>query len=211
MLKENAARNILIRKQQLAIQLQNTKPHPKPKAQLEQYTIPADLAAEIVFSACYTYSDVEGKTIIDLGTGTGRLALAAQLLGANLVIGVDIEETSLGTAVGNSALLRLHPEWVLGSIEAIRGPVDTVIMNPPFGTKQPHEDLRFLEKALEISKTVYSIHKSSTRHFLQEWLRRKKAAAEIVLTTSLEIPHQFAFHRKRKVMVEVDVFRIRSD
>lgn len=42
---------------------------------------------------------------------------------------------------------------------------DTVIMNPPFGTKHnAGMDLRFLETAFGLARTaVYSLHKSSTR------------------------------------------------
>ncbi len=46
-----ASRPILIRKQELAIRLQQVNPHPKPRIALEQYTIPANLAAEILFEA----------------------------------------------------------------------------------------------------------------------------------------------------------------
>lgn len=42
---------------------------------------------------------------------------------------------------------------------------DTVLMNPPFGTKHnAGMDIRFLETGIVLaSGTVYSLHKSSTR------------------------------------------------
>lgn len=42
---------------------------------------------------------------------------------------------------------------------------DTVLMNPPFGTKHnAGVDIKFLDTALRISqKVVYSLHKTSTR------------------------------------------------
>lgn len=42
---------------------------------------------------------------------------------------------------------------------------DTVIMNPPFGTKNNAGiDMEFLEVAVRLAKTaVYSLHKTSTR------------------------------------------------
>ncbi|CAM9502521.1 unnamed protein product, partial [Choristocarpus tenellus] len=44
------------------------------------------------------------------------------------------------------------------------GCVDTVIMNPPFGTRNSGIDMIFLEQALQVASTaVYSMHKSSTR------------------------------------------------
>jgi len=53
--------------------------------------------------------------------------------------------------------------------------VDTVVMNPPFGTKHNKGlDMKFLQTGLEMaSRAVYSLHKSSTRdHVLskaKEW------------------------------------------
>ena len=55
---------------------------------------------------------------------------------------------------------------------------DTVIMNPPFGTKKETtgHDVRFLERAVLMARTaVYSLHKSSTRRFLA------KTAGEIIM------------------------------
>lgn len=42
---------------------------------------------------------------------------------------------------------------------------DTVLLNPPFGTKQnPGIDMKFLKRALDLSCcSVYSLHKTSTR------------------------------------------------
>jgi putative methylase len=81
-------------------------------------------------------------------------------------------------------------------------------MNPPFGTKRPHADTQFLQAALRIGKVVYSIHKASTRRHLDRWFREHDSRAEVIMTTEMEIPHQFSFHRKRRRYVDVDVFRI---
>ena len=205
-----STRPIQIRKRDLAIKLQKVNPHPKPKVALEQYTIPADLAAEILFTACYVYDDIEGKRVIDLGTGTGRLALGASLLNAEYVVGVDIDPLSLANAAKNSELLGVHVDWVLANADTVRGRVDTVIMNPPFGTKQPHADMKFLGFAIGIGDVVYSIHKSSTRTFLNEWLRKRGFEASEIITAKMEIPHQFTFHRKEKEFVEVCVIRVRK-
>ncbi len=200
-------RAVLIRKRDLAIKLQQVAPHPKPKVALEQYTIPADLAAEILFEACYVHDDVENKCVADLGTGTGRLALGASMLGAGYVVGVDLDLLGLDVASGNAKRLGLQVDWVLCDIESLRGQVDTVFMNPPFGTKQPHADVRFLQIALDLATVVYSIHKFSTRRYLNHWLQGRAGKIERV-STRMEIPHQFSFHRKKRQYVEVDVVRI---
>ena len=199
---------VLVRKRDLAIRLQRTIPHPDPKVDLEQYTIPANLAAEILFIACYGRGDVENKTIADLGTGTGRLALGASMLGAQYVVGIDIDRSTLDVASRNCRQLGLQVDWVLGDIQTLKGPLDTVLMNPPFGTRRAHTDLRFLQTAMAISKVTYSIHKSSTRNYLIRWLRRLGMHVETIMTTTIEIPHSFSFHKKRRRYVDVDIIRI---
>jgi putative methylase len=204
-----SARPIKVRKRDLAIKLQRVSTHPQPKVALEQYTIPADLAAEILFSACYVYGDIDGKRVIDLGTGTGRLAIGASLLNAEYVVGVDIDPLSLAVAAKTSKLFGIHVDWVLANAETMRGRVDTVIMNPPFGTRQPHADTKFLSFAVGIGDVIYSIHKSSTRTFLNQWLQKRGYEASEIMTSKMEIPHQFTFHRKERRFVEVCVIRIR--
>ncbi len=201
-------RSIAIRRQELAIRLQSVEPPRRPNVALEQYVIPADMAAEILFRACYEFGDIEGKSVVDLGTGAGRLALGASLLGADYVVGVDLDESALRRAAENSKRMRLEADWVLSSLDAMRGPVATVVMNPPFGTKRPHADTEFLRTAVRIGQVVYSIHKTSTRTHLARWFGEHNCLATVIMSAKMEIPHQFAFHRKRTHYVEVDVFRI---
>ena len=43
---------------------------------------------------------------------------------------------------------------------------DTVVMNPPFGTRNKGIDTAFVMKGMEYSSVVYSLHKTTTRdHF----------------------------------------------
>ena len=201
-------RNIQVRKHDLAIALQKIKPHPHPILALEQYTIPADLAAEILFTACYVHDDIKNKDVLDLGTGTGRLALGASILGASYVVGVDIDAASLKLASTAERSLRAHVDFILGEIGTLRGTVDTVLMNPPFGTKRPHADMEFLQSALRLGNTIYTIHKSSTRKFLERWLADHELKFQQILATEMIIPHQFNFHKKARKPVEIDVLRV---
>jgi putative methylase len=188
---------ISVRKRDLEIVLQGIAPYANPKVDLEQYTTQADIAADLLFRACYTYGDIKGKTIIDLGTGTGRLAIGAAILEAKSVVGIDVDSESLYAASANSRRMRLDVNWVVGDIESIRNPFDTVVMNPPFGTKQEHADIRFLRVALDIGKVTYSIHKSTTQSFISQWLKDHDVEFEIVMAT-----------KKQRHFVAVNILRI---
>jgi putative methylase len=199
---------VSVRKRDLEIALQSIAPYSNPKVNLEQYTTPADVAAELLFRACYAYGDIRGKTVVDLGSGTGRLAIGAAILGADQVVGIDLDSEAVHDAASNSKRMRLKVDWVVGDIEVVRGRFDTIIMNPPFGTKQEHADVKFLSVALKMGKVMYSIHKSTTRPFISRWLKDSGAEFEVVMTTGMLIPHQYDFHHKRRHLVVVDALRI---
>ncbi|MBS7619255.1 50S ribosomal protein L11 methyltransferase [Candidatus Bathyarchaeota archaeon] len=190
--------------------LEKMKPHLSPKVELEQYTTPADIAAELLFTASFIFDDVQGKSIIDLGCGSGRLGIGAKILGAQSVVGIDIDPDAVRTAVNNAKEV-IHTDniyWIIGDISAIRGVFDTVIMNPSFGTKKRHMDVRFLSVSMTLSRVIYSIHKSSSRDFIIEYVRRRGFEVSVVLSSRIKIPRLFEFHRKPSKMVAVDMLRI---
>ncbi|PNI86317.1 METTL5 isoform 3, partial [Pan troglodytes] len=92
---------------------------------------------------------------------------------------------------------------------------DTVIMNPPFGTKNNKgTDMAFLKTALEMARTaVYSLHKSSTREHVQKKAAEWKIKIDIIAGgfcfTELryDLPASYKFHKKKSVDIEVDLIR----
>jgi putative methylase len=198
----------VLRKKRLEIVLSKLKSFQSPKIDLEQYSIPANLAAEMLYLAGSIYDDIYGKSVLELGTGAGRLAIGAHLLGAKRVVGVDVDPSAIAIARSNGVEVGIKIEWVIADIEAIRGSFDTVIMNPPFGTRMRHKDRVFLSKALDIGKVVYSLHKRSTRRYLLDFIASKGGIIHGLFEFDLEIPHMFSFHEQEKYSVEVDFYRI---
>jgi len=204
----------LVRKLDLERWLQSVEAHPSPKAFLEQYTIPPDVAAEILFIATYINDDVADKTVVDLGCGTGRLAAGAAFLGAKEVLGIDIDRTALRKANENADKLDLkeRTSWVAGDIGILHGSFDTALQNPPFGVQRKKADRNFLLKALELSPVVYSLHKSgeANRTFIKRFIERHGGKVTGIYQMKLNIPRMFKFHTKRKHEVKVDLYRIES-
>jgi len=198
-----------VSKRQLEIQLGKLKILQSPQLRLEQYPVSAKVAAELLHMAGFEHHDLQGKTI-DLGTGTGRLAIGAATMGSKQVTGVDIDERSITLARENAIAAGVRVEWVVSDIKEVVGAYDTVIMNPPYGTRSSHADVQFLERAFELAPVSYSIHKSSTREFLRRVIERKNRRTDAVRSMSLDIPHLFPFHQKKWEKVDVDLYRIMS-
>jgi putative methylase len=223
----------LVRKLDLELFLSQIQPPPTPKPSLEQYTIPVDVAATMLYMAAYTYNDIINKKVLDLGCGTGRLTLGAAFLGAKHVVGVDIDKSLVKMAFENSlkANLKEKTEWIAGDIDAVHGKFDTVLQNPPFGVQKPRADRKFLQKALETGKVVYSLHKSpkKDKEFFKKVKTRKNSVTSIapspffrrfieahggkiraVYATVITIPHMFSFHMKRKHEFLAELYVIES-
>jgi len=218
----------LVRKLDLEMLLSQIGSHPSPKPSIEQYTIPADVAATMLYIAAYANNDIIDKRVVDLGCGTGRLALGAGFLGAELVVGVDIDKNAVKLALENSVKMSLKEivQWIAGDIDAIHGDFDTVLQNPPFGVQKRGADLKFLEKALEVAKIVYSLHKHpepdktfvkarkegivqvAPSPFLKSFIEKRGGKIRAVYAIIMTIPHMFSFHQKRKHEFVVDLFVI---
>jgi putative methylase len=195
-------------KRQLEIQLGRLKILEKPNLKLEQYPVSSEAASELLYMAGFEHKDLDGR-VIDLGTGTGRLAIGAALMGARKVVGVDTDKRAIALARENGETAKVQVEWVESDIEKVSGRFDTVIMNPPYGTRTSHADTEFLKKAIELAPVAYSIHKSSTRDFLVQLVTRSGWQVNQIRSMRMAIPHLFEFHEKKRATVEVDLYRIK--
>jgi putative methylase len=209
------AQRRLVRRLDLERWLQKVEAHPSPKAFLEQYTIPVDVAAEILFLAAYVHDDIKGKTIVDLGCGTGRLAIGAVLLDAKETIGVDIDTATVKIAKANAERLKLKEKtsWIAGDIGILHGRFGTVLENPPFGVQKRSADRTFLLKASELAPIVYSLHKGGegNRTFIKRFIERHGGKVTGIFHMKLNIPRMFMFHTKRRHEVDVDLYRLERD
>jgi putative methylase len=194
-------------KRQLEIQLAKLKTLEKPTLKLEQYPVSPEAAAELLYMAGFEHDDLKGR-IIDLGTGTGRLAIGAALMGSKKVFGVDVDPRTLALARTNAESAGVEIKWVESNIDKVSGSYDAAIMNPPYGTRSVHADTRFLDKAFELAPVTYSIHKSSTREFLVKYVKGSNRRIDEVRSLRMKIPHLFSFHTRKWSVIEVDLCRI---
>jgi putative methylase len=222
------AQKRLIRKLDLELFLSKIAPQPSPQAHLEQYTISEQIAATMLYIAAYSNNDIVGKTVLDLGCGTGRLALGASFLGAKEVLGVDVDKLAIKTASENArkAGLTESVQWIIGDIGAVIGRFDTVLQNPPFGVQTREADRAFLVKALEVGQSIYSLHNHpqtdkqlikqlksshgflevSPSPFLERFVAQHNGVVKAVYAMLMTIPRMFDFHKKLKHDFVIDLY-----
>jgi len=71
----------------------------------------------------------EGDSILDVGTGSGVLAIVSRLLGAGRVVGIDISKDALRACEENARLNGVEVETLLGRPGELAGSFDVVVAN----------------------------------------------------------------------------------
>jgi putative methylase len=227
------AQKRLVRKLDLERFLYQVPPHPSPKASLEQYSVSEAVAATMLYLAAYTNDDIAGKAVLDLGCGTGRLALGAAFLGVRSVVGVDIDKVAVRSAWISSAKLGLRGrvQLVVADINVVAGKFDTVLQNPPFGVQKRAADRKFLEKALEVGGKIYSLHnhprmdtqlikqlkaykggllRVAPSPFLERFVENHGGSVEAVYALLMTIPRMFDFHTEARHDFVVDLYVLKG-
>lgn len=199
---------------ELECHLQEVDGFDEPKIFLEQYPTRPHIAACMIHTIASTFNDIEDLSILDLGCGSGVLAIGCVMLGAASVLGVDIDADALDTCQQNLEAFEMdNVDLVNMSVasadEGLRNKFDVVVMNPPFGTKHNKGlDLLFLEKGIKLAtRAVYSLHKTSTReHVLKKgeaWGTKPQVLAEL----RYDLPATYKHHKKASVDIQVDFIR----
>lgn len=198
----------ITKKKHLEMAIQKVPKHPNPKVDLEQYSTPATIAADLLWNA-YSLGDIADKKVMDLGCGTGIFAIASKLLGAASAIGVDIDRDSTDLASSYCG----DVDFICSDICDLENDfdVDTIFQNPPFGSQKNAKkgaDLKFISKAVELSpKVLYSFHMASTEEFLISYFEKNDLEITHIFRYNFPIPKIYEFHTRESANVEVIVIR----
>ncbi|SDY15768.1 METTL5 family protein [Halopenitus persicus] len=186
----------------------------QPSASLEQYPTPPELAAHVVHLADLQ-GDVEGRTVVDLGSGTGMLALAAALRGPARVVGLEVDADPIRTARENERRVGTNApvHWVRG--DATHPPLriaepTTVLMNPPFGAQDGnrHADRGFLAAAGAIADVSYSVHNGGSEEFVRAFAADNGGTVTHAFAAELDIENRFDHHTADSAAIDAEVYRI---
>ena len=208
-----------LNKKELISIIQNTETFTNPIIELEQYSVNASCAVDLIYYAGFEYNDINKAFIIDLGAGTGRLSIVSALFNASNVLSVDIDINALKILKKNVHSLELDNiifpvcadiEFFEISQRAFLKKVKvTTIMNPPFGVQTKYADRIFLKKAFNFSDIVYSIHLANKKvfNFISTYTNKLGWKIDDVLPFNMILEKIFPFHTQKTKKIAVHIYR----
>ncbi len=205
-----------VRKADLERALEAVPKHPAPKPELEQYRTPAGIAADLLLLA-HGDGAIAGKSVLDLGCGTGTFAIGAALLGARMATGVDVDAQAVALAqrAAQAAGVATRTWFVTADLAGWKAEpgVDTVVMNPPFGAQREnrHADRIFYERAVAAVKpagTVWFLAQERTERFLQTMAQGAGAQLERITSWDYQLEATMPFHKAEAQAVRVGGYRL---
>jgi putative methylase len=168
---------------------------------LEQYQTDGKTASYIL-NIAFLDGNIEGKSIIDMGTGNGIFAIGAKLLGAREVTAIDIDQRQIDISKENAKNLDLDINFLNCNVNDVNGHYDTCIMNPPFGSVKAHSDIPFIEKACSISEKVYAIHNYKTKEFVLKQYSERGMSELTWEKIKIGINRTYSHHTKDRAFID---------
>lgn len=195
-----------VNKKKLEILLEDLKLPETPNSALEQYFTDSSLASSILFYAFYR-GDIKDMTVADLGSGNGIFAYGSSMLGAKDVYAVEIDPSLADMIEDNCS--DLNVTVFNQDVKDFDEHVDTVIMNPPFGSVVPHSDRPFLEAAVKNADMIYSVHNERSAKFVREFYFKhgvilKEYKIDIVLRRT------YSYQTRKKMNVPSVMFVVKA-
>ena len=198
-----------MKQKDLEIILQKVPTYERPNPFIEQYTTPANIAADIIFTA-FKFGDIQDKKVVDLGCGTGIFSFGAKLANAKEVVGIDVDEGSIKIAKNYAEKNNEDIQFITKDIKDVHVKCDTVIMNPPFGAQKSNRwaDRAFIEKGFEISNVIYSLHQTKTIPFIEKLVSSLNGKINYKKNYVFPIKQTYFFHKKKIEKLDATLVRI---
>lgn len=154
--------------------------------------------------------DIAGRSLVDLGSGNGILAIGGKLLGASRAVGVESDPRAIGVARQNAERVGVDVEWRLGDVTSFRERVETVVMNPPFGAQTRHADRPFLDTAMTSGHVVYTFLNANAETFVRRRIEGAGGRIDQRHEYAFPIPYLFPFHRQDTREIPVLLYRVEA-
>lgn len=181
-----------------------------PRADLEQVVTPPERGADLLETAVADVG-LEGRSVVDLGSGTGRLAIGAALLGATPVVGVEADPRLVALARSAAGEAGVRVEFRPLDVKDYSGTADVVVMNPPFGAQRRGADRAFWEVAFATAqRRIFAFSLAESRTFIVRQAVARSAHVVASRPVAWELPRTFAHHSRKRVALAVDLWTIQT-
>lgn len=201
-------------KRSLARRLGAVRSFDAPRIDLEQYPTPSGIAANLVHFADLR-GDIQDHLVIDLGSGTGVLAIGCAFRNPERIVGLERDREAIEIARHNVQIVDpprpIQWIWADVTVSPVRDSLNaTVVMNPPFGAQRSnvHADRVFLEVAARVGRVSYSFHNEGSQQFVEAFAADNGGRITDAAVTQFDLEHQYEFHRKERTTFSVELFRI---
>ena len=193
-----------MQREELVRRIQSVPTPSEPSAPLEQVVTPAETAVDLLTLLDRRFG-LAGRSVLDLGSGTGRLAIGAALFGAIPVVGLEVDARLVPIARAAARAVGARVEFRISDVATWGRPADIVVMNAPFGAQRRHADRPFWDRALALARTAIGAFASSaSRTFIAQLALDRGAHVIEVEPVPWNLPRTFPHHRAAKVRLAVD-------
>ena len=196
-----------------------------PKIELEQYCTPADITAGLFEIIEVQDDNIRGKVVGDFCCGTAMYSIAASYFEPSKIVALEFDESAMEIAKANLDHYELTDDVDLKQMDITQEFAadneteyneffDTIIMNPPFGTKKNQGiDMQLLSccvRGLKKGGTLYSLHKESTSKFIVKYVQEnhKDCSVELLSKIQFDLPNTYKFHKKKNAVTEVVLVKV---
>jgi putative methylase len=193
-----------VRTSELVLLLSKVPRFPRPDPRLEQAETPAEAAAELLLAAD-RFETLDGRSVVDLGAGTGRLAIGAALLGARPVRAIEVDPEAVSVARAAARAAGVTIEFEVRDVTGYDRTADVVVLNPPFGAQRRHADRPFWDAAFTVARrSVHGFALAESRTFIAR--RAVERGAHIIETQPVawDLARTFPHHTRSRVSLPVD-------
>ena len=200
-----------MRRDELVRAIQAVPLPPVPSASWEQVATPAEAAVDLL-ATLDRRGELSGRSVLDLGCGTGRLAIGAALLGAHPVTGVEIDPTLAPLARAAARAAGVVIEVHASDVARWKRAADVVVMNPPFGAQRAHADRPFWDRAFTLARSsIGAFSAAASRTFIARLALDRDAHVVEVKPVPWNLPRTFPHHRAANVRLAVDRWVIETE
>lgn len=180
----------------------------RPRPDLEQVVTPAEAAATLLETA-ERIDGLSGRSVLDLGSGTGRLAIGAAALGARPVRGIEVDPEAAKVAREAARALGVRIDLEVGSVATAKRSAELVVMNPPFGAQRRHADRPFWAAAFALARrSVYAFALRESRTFIGRRAVARGVDVLEVVPVAWSLGRTFPHHDRPRVALSVDLWAL---